>query len=394
MRVLSLGAILIVAAFAAAREPARDPLDVSTGTELEEALSGPRHDAVIRLAPGVYELNPEAAFDSTCGPCAKPDTVIPMTIGLVISGRNVRIQGPRDGTATIVTHAGYGLYFKDCVECEIEYVKVTGGEHDASGLATDAAIVATRSSVTIRNCVVGDDIGDAETFTANTVGITGICGREGADLIIERCEIVRNLWHGIAIYRDARATIVNNLIHRVDAAGGRGAAIRVTWNGVAMIERNLIKHYDFGIDVDRSADVVASGNIIEEVMVGIYLQGTPHIVVEENAIYDGGACGIAVTGGATGRITSNIVVHTRQNPQNDAQACYQDISNDLSIRGTVYYDNREVGENSSEKNTTKEMFWRDRRNWVRTFRNTGVGVDGRVKFHESAFLTAYPRWWN
>ncbi|HEU4930008.1 MAG TPA: hypothetical protein VFU38_09265, partial [Candidatus Krumholzibacteria bacterium] len=93
----------------ASREPSRDPLHVSTAAELEEALAGPRRDAVIHLAPGVYHLNAENAIDSTCGNCADPDTLIPITVGLTISGRNVRIEGPPDGTATIVTNAGYGI---------------------------------------------------------------------------------------------------------------------------------------------------------------------------------------------------------------------------------------------------------------------------------------------
>lgn len=402
MRVLSLATIWIVAALGAAREPAReparDPLDVSTGAELEEALSGPRHDAVIRLAPGVYELMPEAALDSTCASCANPDTLIPITVGLTISGRNLRVAGPRDGTATIITRAGYGLYFKDCIDCEIDRVTITGGERDGLYLATDAAIVATRSSVTIRNCVVRDDRTTDQIVTDRA--LSGICVREGADLTIQNCDITRNGAHGISLYGDAKALISNNLIDKEDAVCSEGpgwecgAGIRVHDAAMASIERNLIKRYGFGVSADHNSDVVASGNIIEEVWFGIYLQGAPHVVIERNAVYDCSACGIAVTAGAIGRITSNFVVHTRQGPQDDAQPCYQELPSDLSVRGNVYYDNREVGEDPFGKNTTKEMFWRERRSWVRTFRNTGVGVDGRVKFHESAFLTEYPRWWN
>jgi hypothetical protein len=402
-----------------AREPIRDPLQVATSAELEEALSGTRRDATIVLAPGVYDLDPGSAVDSTCGNCADPDTLVPITVGLTISGSHVRVEGPLDGSAVIVTRAGYGLYFKDCVDCELDRVVVTGGVRDASGAATDAAIVAKNSSVTITNCVVRDNIGDPERIASLTVGIAGVCGREGSDLVIEHCEILGNSWDGIALYRDARASITNCLIDGVDAAGveaggGRGVAIGTTWNSKATIERNLLRRYWKGIGVFVDADVVAYGNIVEEMRTwGINVwdadTGRPHASFERNVVYDCGACGIAVTrhaayaaGETPGRLTANIVVHTGQNPKYDAPDDYcrqcalalEAVPDGFSIRGNVFYDNREASEDLFDQDTTQEMFWRERRGWVRTFRNTGVGVDGRVKFHESAFLTRYPRWWN
>lgn len=401
-----------------AREPTRDPLQVSTSAELEEALSGRRRNATVVLASGVYELDPESAIDSTCGNCADPDSRVPITVGVTISGRNVRIEGPRDGSAVIVTRAGYGLYFKDCIDCELDRVVVTGGERDTSGAATDAAIVARSSSVSITNCVIRDNVGDPADVARHTVGIMGICGRENADLTIEYCEILRNSWDGIALYRDARATISNNLIDGVDAAGveaggGRGVAIGATWNGNAKIERNLLKRYWKGIGVFVDADVVAYGNIVEEMRtwgINIWDAGTgrPLALIERNAVYDCGACGIAVTRHAAyaadealGRLTANIVVHTGQNPKYDFPDDYcaqcalalEAVPDGFSIRGNVFYDNREASVELFDQDTTREMFWRERRSWVRTFRNTGVGVDGRMKFHESAFLTRYPRWW-
>jgi hypothetical protein len=44
------------------------------------------------------------------------------------------------------------------------------------------------------------------------------------------------------------------------------------------------------------------------------------------------------------------------------------------------------------RDVPREIFWRARRPWTRTYRNTPVGVDGRHKFYESAFLTRYGRW--
>jgi Right handed beta helix region len=413
--------ILLLASLGArtARDPARDPLEVATSAELEEALSGSRRNAVILLAPGVYELTPESAIDSTCGNCTNPDTLIPVTVGMTISGRNVRIEGPDDGSATVVTHAGYGLYFKDCRDCELERVTVTGGERDTSGAATDAAVVVTRSSVTIRDCVIRDNIGSAEIISTHIVGIMGICGREGADLTIERCDILRNSWDGIALYRDARATISNNVIDGVDAAGveaggGRGVAIGITWNGSARIQRNLIQRYWKGIGIFVDANVIVYGNIVEEMRtwgINVWDAETGHTraIIERNVVYDCGACGIAITrhaeyaaGEEHGRLTSNIVVHTGQNPKYDSPDiyCYQcalalhAVPEGFTMRGNAFFDNREASDDLFEQDTTREMFWRERRGWVRTFRNTGVGAGNRVKFHQSAFLTEYPRWWD
>jgi hypothetical protein len=410
--------VSLALATSGAREPRPDPLEISTGAELEGALSGPRRDAVIVLAPGLYELTPESAIDSTCGNCADPDTLIPITVGLTISGRNVRIEGPRDGSATIVTRAGYGLYFKDCIDCELEGVTVTGGERDTSGAATDAAIVVKRSSVAIRDCVIRDNIGSPETIARNTIGIMGVCGREGSDLTIERCEILRNSWDAIALYRDARAIITNNLIDGVDGAGveaggGRGVAIGVTWNARATIERNLIRRYWKGIGIFVDADVLARGNIVEEMMTwGINVWdadfGRPRVVIERNVVYDCGACGIALKRDAAyqpdeprGRLTSNIVVHTGQDSRwDDGRYCYQcalalhAVPEDFSIRDNTFYDHPHAADDFCKPDVPREMFWRERRGWVRTFRNTGVGVGERIKFHESAFLARYPRWWN
>ncbi len=419
MRTLSTAVVLLAGTLLFSREPARDPLHVSTAAELEEALSGPRRDAVIHLAAGVYPLTPESAIDSTCGNCAHPDTLIPITAGLTVSGRNVRIEGPAEGHATVVTNAGYGIYFKDCIDCEIERVTITGGERDTSGAATDAAIVATRSSVRIANCIIRDNVGNPNVVAKNTAGIMGICGREGADLVIEQCEILRNSWDGIALYRDARAIITHNLIDGIDAAGveaggGRGVAIGITWNASATIERNLLRNYWKGIGVFVDADVVAEGNIVENMRTwGINIwdadTGRPRASIVRNVVFDCGACGIAVTRKAPyakeeprGRVSDNIVVHTGQNPKYDSPdySCQQcplalhAVPEGFSIRGNTFYDNRRASSEECSKDVPSERFWRERRGWVRTYRNTGVGIDGRMKFHQSAYLTEFPRWWN
>jgi parallel beta-helix repeat protein len=389
---------------------------VSSGAELARVAAAPLSNVRIVLDDDI-DLVAVEAVDPTCGNCEDPATTVPITVGTMISGRNVWLDGRG---REIRTHAGYGIYFVDCDGCGIENAIVTGGERDTAQAATDAAIVVRDGAVTVRNCEIAENIGDSSVVTKTVVGIMGICGREGADLTIENNEIVRNSWDGIALYRDAHAAIRNNYIDGVDRAhggevgGGRGVAVGVTWNGTALIERNWIRRYWKGMGVFLDADVIARGNIVEEMLTwGIAIwdadRGRPRAVLERNVVYDCGACGISVTrsapyepGEEPGRLTRNLVVHTGQNPKYDAPDyyCYQcalalhAVPEGFSIRGNTFYDNRTAADSLFNADANREMFWRGRRSWVRTFRNTAVGVDGRLHFHESAYLTRYPRWWN
>lgn len=382
-------------------------------------LASRPNDTRIRLA-GVYDLDPHAAIDSTCGNCEQPDTLIPCTVGLTVSGRNIWIAGSPDAPATIRTHAGYGIYFKDCENCGLENVVVTDGDRDASPMASDAGIVVRNGSVTVRDCTIRDNIGDPERVAETVVGVMGICGREGSDLTVERCEITRNSWDGITLYRDAHATIRNTIIDGVDRArghdigGGRGVGIGVTWNARATIERCWVRRYWKGIGIFVDANVTARGNIVEEMVTwGIALwdagHGRPNAVIERNVVYDCGACGITVARAAPfaadekpGKLVANIVVHTGQNPKYDSPDYYceqcalalEAVPDGFTVAGNSFYDNRTAAGSRFDRDSTREMFWRRRRGWVRTFRNTPVGVDGRHRFYESAFLTRYPRWWN
>ncbi len=412
-------AVLLLTGAKGASKPVPGPrvVRVHSSEELARLLESPIEDTRIELL-GVYDLVPRDAVDSTCGNCERRDTPVPCTVGITVSGQNVWIAGTPGAPATIRTHAGYGVYFKGCQNCGIENVIVTGGERDTAPQATDAAIVARDASVTIRNCAISENIGDPARVAKTVVGIAGICGREHADLTIDHCEITRNSWDGIALYRDAHATITNTLIDGVDQAhggdigGGRGVGIGVTWNARATIERTWVRRYWKGIGVFVDADVIARGNIVEEMLTwGIAVwdadRGKPRAVLERNVVYDCGACGVAITrqasydpGEAPGRFSGNIVVHTGQNPKYDSPDayCYQcalalhAVPEGFTIRGNTFFDNRTVADSLFDGDTTREMFWRGRRGWVRTFRNTDVGVDGRHRFYESAFLSRYSRW--
>ena len=304
---------------------------------LQAVLSGKVDSLEIYLQPGDYYLSPTSITDSTCGNCEEPNQFVPATAGLEISGSYVRITGPENRSAVIHTNAGYGIYFNHCKRGIIENLSVTGGIRDPDGNATDAAIVVKNSTVTIRNNYIYGNIGDSAIVVKNIIGVMGICGRENSDLTITDNEIIGNSWDGIALYRDATATIIGNLIDGVDkasskvAGGGRGVAVGITWNARATIDGNLIKRYWKGIGIFVDANVTARNNIIEDILTwGIAYwdaeRGKPVGIIENNIIYSTGACGVSITrsqpGPNPGHLIGNVIVRTAQNPKYDAPDYY------------------------------------------------------------------------
>ena len=304
---------------------------------LQAVLSGKVDSLEIYLQPGDYYLSPTSITDSTCGNCEEPNQFVPATAGLEISGSYVRITGPENRSAVIHTNAGYGIYFNHCKRGIIENLSVTGGIRDPDGNATDAAIVVKNSAVTIRNNYIYGNIGDSAIVVKNIIGVMGICGRENSDLTITDNEIIGNSWDGIALYRDATATIIGNLIDGVDkasskvAGGGRGVAVGITWNARATIDGNLIKRYWKGIGIFVDANVTARNNIIEDILTwGIAYwdaeRGKPVGIIENNIIYSTGACGVSITrsqpGPNPGHLIGNVIVRTAQNSKYDAPDYY------------------------------------------------------------------------
>ncbi len=334
---------------------------------LQAALSGKVDSLEIYLQPGDYYLSPTSITDSTCGNCEEPNQFVPATAGLEISGSYVRITGPEDRSAVIHTNAGYGIYFNHCKTGIIENLSVTGGIRDPDGNATDAAIVVKNSAVTIRNNHIYGNIGDSAIVVKNIVGVMGICGRENSDLTITDNEIIGNSWDGIALYRDATATIIGNLIDGVDkasskvAGGGRGVAVGITWNARATIDGNLVKRYWKGIGIFVNANVTARNNIIEDILTwGIAYwdaeRGKPVGIIENNIIYSTGACGVSITrsqpGPNPGHLIGNVIVRTAQNPKYDApdyycNQCALSISSkpdNFRIDDNLFFNNRRATE--------------------------------------------------
>lgn len=346
---------------------------------LQAVLSGKVDSLEIYLQPGDYYLSPTSITDSTCGNCEEPNQFVPATAGLEISGSYVRITGPEDRSAVIHTNAGYGIYFNHCKTGIIENLSVTGGIRDPDGNATDAAIVVKNSAVTIRNNYIYGNIGDSAIVVKNIIGVMGICGRENSDLTITDNEIIGNSWDGIALYRDATATIIGNLIDGVDkasskvAGGGRGVAVGITWNARATIDGNLVKRYWKGIGIFVNANVTARNNIIEDILTwGIAYwdaeRGKPVGIIENNIIYSTGACGVSITrsqpGPNPGHLIGNVIVRTAQNPKYDApdyycNQCALSISSkpdNFRIDDNLFFNNRRATETLPDYDLSESEF--------------------------------------
>jgi len=346
---------------------------------LQAVLSGKVDSLEIYLQPGDYYLSPTSITDSTCGNCEEPNQFVPATAGLEISGSYVRITGPENRSAVIHTNAGYGIYFNHCKRGIIENLSVTGGIRDPDGNATDAAIVVKNSTVTIRNNYIYGNIGDSAIVVKNIIGVMGICGRENSDLTITDNEIIGNSWDGIALYRDAAATIIGNLIDGVDkasskvAGGGRGVAVGITWNARATIDGNLVKRYWKGIGIFVDANVTARNNIIEDILTwGIAYwdaeRGKPVGIIENNIIYSTGACGVSITrsqpGPNPGHLIGNVIVRTAQNPKYDApdyycNQCALSISSkpdNFRIDDNQFFNNRRATETLPDYDLSESEF--------------------------------------
>lgn len=308
-------------------------------------------------------LEPTSYTDPSCGNCEDATESVPTTLGLRVKGR-IEITGTHADSVVIETGAGYGLLFEDCTHCMLSNVTVTGGERSADGRATDAGVLIRRSNVRLRDCEIRDNIGDSATVAATVVGIAGIAVREHGIADVQGCRIIRNSWDGIALYRDAQATISDNVIDGVDKAsgarvgGGRGVGIGITWNAEARVHRNLVRRYwkGIGVFVDARADI--EQNIVEDILTwGIALWGPggaqPRAMIEQNVIYRTGACGVMIDrpagGRAPGRLADNVIMQTGGNDVYDGGEpyCWQrpvarhNVPTDFVERGNMLIANRQ-----------------------------------------------------
>jgi phosphohistidine phosphatase SixA len=300
---------------------------------LQQALAATRGPVRILLGPGRYRLAPVAYTDPTCGNCTDPAEMVPATVGLLVRGAGIILEGAHRDSVIIETHAGYGILFDGCADCVLRGVTVTAGARDPDGRATNGGVVVRHGRVTIEGCRIAHNIGDSATVAAVVVGIAGVVGREGSDIRLRECVLERNSWDGVALYRGARAEITDNVIDGVDKAaggvvgGGRGVGVGMTWDARAVVARNLVTRYWKGIGVFLDAAAEVRHNVVEDILTwGLAYWGPegsrPSAVLEENAVYQTGACGASIERGPPdgpppGRLLANAFARTGQNPRYD-----------------------------------------------------------------------------
>jgi hypothetical protein len=299
-----------------------------------------REGTLFRFAPGHYRFEPTPYEEQLCGNCEDPATAVKASVGLRIGGLGIVLESDPGlaGEVVLHTNAGYGLLFEDCEDCVLRGVTVTDGVRDPDPNATCAALLVRRSSLTMEDCDIRDNLGDSTLLATNVVGIAGIAGREGARMRILGNRILRNSWDGIALYRGAQAKIEDNLIDGVDKAGagtrggGRGVGIGLTWDARAELRRNRVTRYWKGIGVFVDARAIIEENLVEEMLTwGIAVwdagRGRPRAVIRRNLIFDTGACGISITRTlagepAPGDCAENLLARTGGNERYDAPEHY------------------------------------------------------------------------
>jgi len=276
-------------------------------TDLQQAIDAAKSGDKIMLLPGIYKAKSEKFVEDLCGNCLNAQTQVYATRGFLIDDKAVTISGKNADSCVLVTNSGYGVLFLHSDGSVIENVKITGGVRDADGNATDAAIVAKFSHLTVRNCNITDN---DNRDTTVVVGIGGVFGREGSELFVQHNHIIRGGWDGIALYRGAKAFIEDNIIDE-----GRGAGVGVTWDATATVLRNRISRYWKGIGAFGTSRVVARNNIVKDcVGWGIIATGQSYLDATNNVIFNNGNCGFANWGdkgdplAATGIFENNVVM--------------------------------------------------------------------------------------
>ncbi len=280
---------------------AAEQLTVERGNDLQSVINYAKDGDTLVLGTKTFPARPTEFTDPLCGNCLDPQTEVAASYGFIIEGKSLILIG-RDRTETrLETNAGYGLYIVDCPNVEIHNLTITGGKRDPDGNATDAGIVVRNSRVQVTGVDVRDNDHRLDTVV---VGVGGIFGREGADLIITDCNIINNGWDGVALYRGARATVTDCQIR-----DGRGVGIGVTWDASCTAYRNEIIGYWKGIGAFGTSWVIARNNLVHENLGwGMIATGRSYMDMTNNVVYRNGNCGIAPwSSEARGRIANNII---------------------------------------------------------------------------------------
>ena len=368
------------------REPSRRVIGVSNAGELAELFAAPLDNVIVELAPGRYELTPAEALEPSTSYCGDNSALVPASVGLTMSGRRLTLRGRENGEAIIVVNASHGIYLKDCQDCEVQRLTVTGLAQGYTGNTAYGAIVARNSRARISDCLFKKNNVPMRPSDSHERGPGAISGLDGADLTIEFNELVGNPVC-IDLHAGSRAVVRNNLIE----GSGSGVGLSMRCNAIARVERNHIRRVFTGLQLAGGDSLVCRANIIEVTYAAISAASEEalYVQIEKNVIYQSGSgmyCGPVTTtdtqGVFTGRVSSNIVVETER-PVVAANPLAR-----VKLRNNTFFESKV----DTTKDVAREAFWRARRPWTRTYRNTPVGVDGRHKFHESEYLQKYGRW--
>ncbi len=389
--------------------PVTKTIEIDNVNDLTDLFQKVQKNITVKLAGGDYHLQPIAFTDSTCANCEEPSTANPATYGLKISGKKIKISGPKDRSAIIHTNAGYGLFVLDCIDFYLENITITGGIRDSAAMASDAAIVVKRSSARIHNNLITNNLGDSLMIAKNISGIMGICGRENSYLEITDNEIIRNSWDGIALFRNTKAVVSGNYIDGVDKAGGRtpgggrGVAIGVTWNAKAEIKNNYIARYWKGIGLFVDAVATVQNNIIEDMNTwGISLwnanRGKPQGLISQNIVFNTGAMGVAVTSTTKknpGFFKDNIIIQTAQHTAYDSPDYYgtqcafdlSEVPPDFVIENNLFYYNRRATDDLPDFDVNETEYrqrLQEKQGWIKKLKFIDKSAFGNLdKIHNS-----------
>jgi hypothetical protein len=271
--------------------------------DLQIAIDSAKDGDQIVILPGKYEAKPSSYIEELCGNCQEHKTQVNATRGFLIKNKSVHLIGSGPEETVLVTSAGYGILFENSRGSSISGVKITGGKRDPDGNATNAAVVAKFSQVTVKGNHIVDNSHRIDTVV---VGIGGVFGRENSELFILNNRIEANGWDGVALYRGSSAFIADNVISE-----GRGAGVGITWDASATVLRNKISGFWKGIGTfGNSKAVVRNNAVFDNLGWGIIATGTSFMEASNNVIVRNGNCGFAIwSEEVKGECTNNIIVN-------------------------------------------------------------------------------------
>lgn len=272
-------------------------------TNLQLTIDRAQDGDTLRLPPGFFAAQPSTFIEALCGNCPEHRTTVKASRGFLMEDKALHILGSGMDSTTLLTNAGYGVLFLNSRGSKIEELAITGGRRDPDGNATDAAVVAKFSTVTVERLRIHHNTDRIDTVV---VGIGGVFGRENSELFILNNEISNNGWDGIALYRGATAYITDNVIKE-----GRGAGIGITWDATAIVMRNRISDYWKGIGTFGASRAVVSNNLVQNCLGwGIIATGESYLDAVNNNVIHNGNCGLAIwSNQCRGRFLNNIVVY-------------------------------------------------------------------------------------